>query len=202
MKRNIALLITVILLLTACGADPKAEPETQPEIYFEDTPHAPPYPETEPEIQPEISLIDYTIISGTYANGDIPIPGIPFITYTLSVPDDWAAEIIEYGSSVSVFYPNEGEVYYSFSKGDVNLFAASSYEKAMIDYHYENSDKTMLEFNGYEVMFVTQQFNQGYMYSFYIVIGESYCLIRGVAPEFSEELKEEFLSIVKTFKVI
>jgi len=153
----------------------------------------------------EINYSEYIIISGTYSNGDIPSPDIPFIEYSLTVPDYWEAKRIEPGERAGIFFPYTGEIYYTFTKNnETHIHAVSSYLKNMIDnqHEYFETDILWLEINGYDVRLSVQKFNDGYMYNFYVLTGESYSLIRGISPEYSEELKEEFISIIETFKIV
>lgn len=140
--------------------------------------------------------IDYTISSGTYANGDMPFDDIPFINYKISVPSDWTAEKSGYW---------ENEIYYTFHKDDsTNLYAGESYKRDYMDNTSLSSetDITTLEFGDFIATLRVIEYEDGYRYYFYIPVEKSYCCITGLSLEYSQEQQDEFFDITKTFKVV
>lgn len=144
----------------------------------------------------DVFLSDYIVSSGTYANGDAPFDDIPFIQYSIRVPDDWKMEESGYW---------ENETYYTFHKDSAtNLYAGESYRKDYMDataLSAEN-DITALEFGGYNVQLRVIEYSDGFRYFFYIPVDQSYCRITGLSPEYSQEQQDEFFDIVKTFKIV
>jgi hypothetical protein len=141
------------------------------------------------------AVTDYTISSGTYANGDMPFDDIPFIQYNISIPSDWTAEQSGYW---------ENEVYYTFHKDDTtSLYAGESYRKDYMDATTltRTDSITMLEFGDYTVPLVVTEAIDSVRYRFFIPVGESYCCITGLTPEYSKEQQDEFFEIVKTFEI-
>ncbi|MDR2572092.1 MAG: hypothetical protein LBD23_17580 [Oscillospiraceae bacterium] len=199
------ILISITLIFISCSENPSNEV-----LIFEE--EMTPSPKAEPMIEtmeaiaePDINSSDYIIISGTYANGDIPFDDIPFIRYTIDIPDDWTVERVEYGSFVEIYKPSDDEIYYKFSKNNtIHLYAVSSFLKSMIDYQFEEFELDTIDFevNGYDVMLLINSYNNKYGYSFYITVDQSYCLIKGVSPENTEDQKEEFISIIETFRIV
>ena len=169
MKKNICVLSTILLLILSLAGCTKKTTET--------------------------ALSDYTISSGTYANGDAPFDDIPFITYSISVPGYWTAESGGYW---------ENEVYYTFHKDEkTNLYAGESYIQEYMDETSlsAESDVSTLAFGDYTAKLTVIEYNDGYRYYFYIPVDKSYCRITGLAPEYSQEQQDEFFEIVQTFRI-
>lgn len=148
------------------------------------------------EKEAEVALSDYTVSSGTYANGDAPFNDIPFIQYSIRVPSDWMAEQSGYW---------ENERYYTFHKDDAtSLYAGESYLRDYMDGTAlaSESDVTTLEFGDYDVKLRVIEYNDGFRYYFYIPVDKSYCRITGLSPEHSQERQNEFFDIVKTFELV
>jgi hypothetical protein len=144
----------------------------------------------------ETALSEYTISSGTYANGDAPFDDIPFIRYSISVPGNWMAE--KNGTW-------ENEAYYTFHKdSSTNLYAGESYRKDYMDGTSLSveSDLTTLAFGDYSVKLRVIEANEGFYYYFYIPVDNSYCQITGFSTEYSQKQQDEFFDIVKTFEVV
>jgi hypothetical protein len=137
---------------------------------------------------------EYEISSGTYSNGDMPYDDIPFIEYTISVPEGWTAE-------ESGYWDNER--YYTFHKNDeINLYAGESYRMDYMDETTLSLDGiTELALGDYDVKLWVQEANDGVRYSFFIPVGESYVCMTGFSTEYSKEQEDEFFEIVKTFEI-
>lgn len=142
-----------------------------------------------------LGMTEYTISSGTYANGDKPIDEIPFIEYSITAPSAWIAEESGYW---------ENEKYYTIYKDNATrVYAGESYIRDYIDATILSSEGniTTLEFGGYIVKLRIIEANDGFHYYFYIPVDTSYCLITGLSSENSLDQQDEFFDIVKSFEV-